>query len=124
MKVLNLTLAFAALAMLTSSAKAWDNIPPIPERHPGWGEGKNRLMINFEVFADLLCDGCAMLHAEFERFLNMTYLGSPVRDQIGVNYVFFPLPYHQASWIPHRLLPYIIDQCIYRLHLQHQRFLP
>lgn len=112
MKILGIAPALILAASMTSQANGWDNIPPIPERHPGWGEGKNRLMINFEVFADLLCDGCAMLHAEFERFLNMSYLGSPVRDQIGVNYVFFPLPYHHASWIPHRLLPYIIDQCI------------
>ena len=81
-------MAKASLAALTLSAllfsfsQAWQNIPPIPERHPGWAEGKNRLLINFELFEDLLCDGCAMLHPQFERFLNMTYLGSPVRDQI------------------------------------------
>ena len=52
------------------------------------------------------------MHPEFERFLNMTYLGSPVKDLITVNYAFLALPYHHASWIPHRLLPYIIDQCL------------
>jgi hypothetical protein len=111
MRYISLILILSA-GLLTYQANGWANIPTIPERHPGWGEGKNRLMIKFEVFADLLCDGCAMLHAEFDRFLNMTYLGSPVRDQIGVNYAFLALPYHHASWIPHRLLPYIIDECV------------
>ena len=42
----------------------------------------------------------------------MTYLGKPVKDLVRVNYGFLPLPYHHASWIPHRLLPYIIDKCL------------
>lgn len=99
-------------ALFFTLVSAWENIPPIPERHPGWGEGKGKLMIDIEIFADLLCDGCAMMHPEFDRFLNMTYLGAPVRDQIYVNYAWLALPYHHASWIPHRLLPYIIDECI------------
>lgn len=109
MKILLSTIALMATL---SCVQGWPNIPPIPERHPGWSEGKNRLLINFELFEDLLCDGCAMLRPEFERFLNMTYLGLPVRDQIQVNYAFLALPYHHGSWIAQRLLPYIIDQCL------------
>jgi hypothetical protein len=29
------------VALNSQFAAAWDNTPPIPERHPGWGEGKN-----------------------------------------------------------------------------------
>jgi hypothetical protein len=69
-------------------------------------------MIEFELFTDLLCDGCAVLHEEFNKFFtNMTYLGRPVSDQITVSYGFLALPYHHASWIPHRLLPYITNEC-------------
>jgi hypothetical protein len=69
-------------------------------------------MIEFEIFTDLLCDGCAMLHEEFNQFFtNKTYLGRPVSDQITVSYGFLALPYHHASWIPHRLLPYIANEC-------------
>ena len=98
--------------ILVGASNAFINTPPIPERHPGWSEGKGKLLIEIELFFDLLCDGCAMMHPEFIRFLNMTYLGSPVRDLIFVNYAFFGLPYHHASWIPHRLLPFIIDECL------------
>jgi hypothetical protein len=100
------------LSTLTAFAFAFNNTPPIPERHPGWSIGKNRLLIDIELFTDLTCDGCAMLHPEFERFLDMKFLGYPVRTQIGVNYAFLALPYHHASWIPHRLLPFVIDQCL------------
>ena len=102
----------AATALLLSLAHSWDNIPPLPERHVGWSEGKGKLMINIELFEDLLCDGCAMLHPIFQDFLNQTFLGQPVRDLVTVNYAFLALPYHHASWIPHRLLPFIIDQCL------------
>ena len=112
-----------------SSIQGFDNTPPIPERRPGYAppECGNRLQIDVEIFFDLLCDGCAMMHPEFQRFLSMPYPNSTtntsfntqpkgrqyqVKDLIGVNYAFFGLPYHHASWIPHRLLPYIIDQCI------------
>ncbi len=70
-------------------------------------------MIEFDLMTDLLCDGCADLHAQFEQFFqNMTYLGKPVKDLVRVNYGFLPLPYHHASWIPHRLMIYVENQCI------------
>jgi hypothetical protein len=101
-----------SILLLLQQSYCYNNTPSIPERHPGWKEGKGRLLINVELFFCLLCDGCADLHPEFQKFLNMTYLGSPVRDQITVNYAFFGLPYHHGSWIPHRLLPFIIDECL------------
>jgi hypothetical protein len=86
----------------------YPNTPPIPDRLPGWSEGGGRLMIEFDLMTDLLCDGCADLHQQFELFFkNMTYLGKPVKDLVRVNYGFLPLPYHHASWIPHRLMIYV-----------------
>ena len=99
-------------ALGVKDAVAWDNTPPIPERHPGWGEGKGQQMIEFEVFYDLTCSASAAMHPEFKNFLDMSFLGRTVRDAIKVNYVFFPLPYHHASWIPHKIVPYIIDKCV------------
>ena len=94
------------------AVSAWDNTPPIPERHPGWSEGKNQQMIEFELFYDLTCSASAALHPELKTFLDMPFLGKTVRDAIKVNYVFHPLPYHHGSWIPHKVLPYIIDKCV------------
>ena len=100
------------VALNSQFAAAWDNTPPIPERHPGWGEGKNQQMIEFEIYYDLTCSASAALHPEWKTFLDMPFLGRTVRDAIKVNYVFFPLPYHHSSWIPHKILPYVIDKCV------------
>ena len=70
-------------------------------------------MINFEIFYDLTCSASAAMHPEVEKFLDMPFLGATVKDAITVNYVFFPLPYHHASWIPHKIVPYIIDKCLF-----------
>lgn len=35
------SLAILAVALLTV-ANAWSNTPPIPERHSGWADGKNK----------------------------------------------------------------------------------
>ena len=52
------------------------------------------------------------MHPELKTFLDMPFLNRTVRDAIKINYVFFPLPYHHASWIPHKIIPYIIDKCV------------
>lgn len=69
-------------------------------------------MIEIEAFMDLFCSGCAAVHPEFKKFLDMPFLSGTVRDAVKVNYNFFPLPYHHAVWIPHKLLPKIIDDCL------------
>ena len=69
-------------------------------------------MIEFEVFYDLTCSASAAMHPELKKFLDMPFLGRTVRDAITVNYAFFPLPYHHAAWIPHKIVPYIIDKCL------------
>lgn len=58
MKSLILTLLLLPLVVL-----GYPNTPPIPDRLPGWSEGGGRLMIEFDLMTDLLCDGCADLHA-------------------------------------------------------------
>ena len=41
-------------------SQAYDNNPPIPERHPGWTtRGKVDSQIEFEAIYDLLCSGSA-----------------------------------------------------------------
>ena len=30
----------SVIAMSTTTTLAWSNTPPIPERHPGWTDGK------------------------------------------------------------------------------------
>lgn len=101
-----------ALATVATVALAFDNTPPVPERHPGYSEGKGRQMIEIEIYYDLTCSASAAFHPDFVDFLNMKFLSGTVRDAVRVNYNFMPLPYHYGSWIPHKLLPYIIDQCI------------
>ena len=100
--------AVAALSLV----QAWDNTPPIPERHVGWSEGKNRQLIEFEIYYDLTCSASAALHPEWKLFLDMPFLGGTVRDAIRVNYAFFPLPYHHGAWIAHKIIPYIVDKCV------------
>ena len=60
------SLSISALSIILGSALAWDNTPSIPPfEHMTWQQGQGKLMIEFELFTDLLCDGCAMLHEEF-----------------------------------------------------------
>lgn len=101
-----------ALCTVSSIAMAYDNTPPIPERQLAWYDGKGRQMIEIDVYYDLTCSASKAFHPEFVKFLNMPFLTSTVRDAVKVNYNFLPLPYHQDSWIPHKILPYIIDQCV------------
>ena len=58
----------SVIAMCASSALGWANTPPIPERHPGWTDGKGQQMIEFEVFYDLTCSGSAAMHPEVKKF--------------------------------------------------------
>jgi hypothetical protein len=34
-----------------------------------------------------------------------------VNDSIAVTYTYLPLPYHHEVWIPHKLVPYLLDNC-------------
>lgn len=49
-----------AALLLSSSVIAYDNNPPIPERHPGWTTtGSVDSNVQIELFYDLLCTGSA-----------------------------------------------------------------
>ncbi len=99
------------VAFFAIGAQAWDNTPPLPERVVGLGEGKGLKNINFEMHYDLMCEVSAALHPDLKSFLDMPYQNGTVRDAITVTYVFQPLSYHHEAWIPHKLLPFIIDEC-------------
>jgi hypothetical protein len=32
----------SVISLFAISTRAWDNTPPIPERHPGWSDGKGQ----------------------------------------------------------------------------------
>ena len=42
----------------------------------------------------------------------MPFLGGTVMDAIKVKYTFSPLPYHHGVWVAHKIIPFIIDQCL------------
>lgn len=102
-----------ALLILAAGFAAADffNDPPVPGRKPVWTTGGDATGIEIEVVYDLVCHDSAVLHPEFVEFLNMPFLDSTVEDQIKVSYTFLPLPYHHAVWIPHRIVPYLMDVC-------------
>lgn len=107
------TIASALLITVAyiTTANAWDNTPPIPERVVGLGEGKGKLNVDFEIHYDLMCSASAALHPAFTQFLDLPYLEGKVRDYVTAEYLFQPLPYHHTSWIPHKLVPYFTDEC-------------
>ena len=35
-------IVLSVLSVLAITTCAWDNTPPIPERHPGWTDGKGQ----------------------------------------------------------------------------------
>lgn len=98
-----------SVAFFAASIKTWDNTPPIPDRVQGLGEGSGSKNIEFEIHYDLMCEVSAALHPDLATFLDMPFNGGKVRDAVKVKYVFQALPYHHASWIPHKLLPYFVD---------------
>ena len=34
-----------------------------------------------------------------------------VKDELKITYSFLPLTFHHAVWVPHRLVPFILDSC-------------
>jgi hypothetical protein len=98
--------------LLASTTLAYDNSPPIPERHTGYTfRGKTITNIEIEVFYDLLCEGSAYMNPAFQDFLDMPFLSSTVRDSIDLTYTYYPLPYHHTSWVVTELVPYFVDTC-------------
>ena len=60
-----------------------------------------------------MCSDSAELNPAFQAFLNSTWnvTNTKVIDEIKVSYTFLPLPYHHETWVPHLLVPYLLDNC-------------
>ena len=100
-----------AVSILVASAASFDNNPPVSGRRPQWVTGGDKVGIDLEIVYDLMCSDSADADPEFQKFLNMTWLTSTVKDQIKVIYTFMPLPYHHEVWIPTKMIPYHLDVC-------------
>eukprot|EP00350_Pseudokeronopsis_sp_OXSARD2_P013240 CAMPEP_0170542138 /NCGR_PEP_ID=MMETSP0211-20121228/1663_1 /TAXON_ID=311385 /ORGANISM="Pseudokeronopsis sp., Strain OXSARD2" /LENGTH=177 /DNA_ID=CAMNT_0010845107 /DNA_START=137 /DNA_END=667 /DNA_ORIENTATION=- len=68
--------------------------------------------MKFEMVFDLMCGDCANEYPTIKEFLAMDFLGTTVKDAITLTYTYSPLPYHHGVWIPHKMVPYILDQCL------------
>ncbi len=100
------------LALATSFAVAdFGNDPPVPARKPVWYTGHWKTGIEIEVIYDLMCSDSAALDPALQEFLNQPFLDSTVKDQVQLSYTFLPLPYHHENWIPHLIVPYLLDVC-------------
>ncbi len=102
------------ISALTAIAFAdFDNNVPIPGRRPAFSVGEAKQGIDFDIVYDLMCSDSAALNPEFQKFLNMQWnvTNTTVAAQVKVSYTFLPLPYHHEVWIPHRLVPYFLDNC-------------
>ena len=63
---------------------------------------------------NLLCHDCKEENPEFQKFLKMNWTTPTgkditVKEQITLTYAFLPLTFHHAVWVPHKLLPFLID---------------
>jgi hypothetical protein len=52
------SILFSAVCLSTITS-AYDNNPPIPERHPGWSYGAPLSGVEIELVYDLSCSDCA-----------------------------------------------------------------
>jgi hypothetical protein len=105
----------AIVALLGLASAQWDNNVPVPGRRPEFVKGTAKQGIDFEIIYDLMCSDSAALNPEFQKFLNMTWnvTNTLVSDAVQVRYSFLPLPYHHETWIPHRLVPFFLDNCAF-----------
>ena len=58
-----------------------------------------------------MCSDSKDKDPEFQKFLQMDWQGGKVQDKIKLSYTFMPLVYHHSVWVPHKLVPMILDQC-------------
>jgi hypothetical protein len=96
---------------LLASVNAFSNLPTVPGRKSGYTYGSGTSGVVFEAVYDLTCSDCKYADPEFQKFLDLPFLTTTVRDQITVTYTFFPLPYHHECWFVHKFLTYFEDQC-------------
>ena len=107
MKALSLLL----IATVGFAVADFGNDPPIPGRRPVFYTGGAKSGFELEIVYDLMCSDSAAAHPDFLQFLDMPFLDSTVKDQIKLSYTFLPLPYHHEVWVPHLLVPSILDNC-------------
>ena len=105
MKSLLLTAALASLSFAQNT--------PIPERHPGFGFGSMKSNIQIEFIYDITCSDCRSHDPITQAFLDSPWHNSTVREEIFYSYTLLPLPYHHESWVPHKLIPMILDECYF-----------
>ncbi len=117
---------YALLAVLIASASAdfYNNVA-IPGRRPEFTQGTASQGIEIEVVYDLMCADSAALNPEFQKFLGMTWnvTNATVADSVKVTYSFMPLVYHHEVWIPHVLVPYFMDNCMFGGKCQWQDYM-
>lgn len=107
------SLALAVALLLGFVSADFYNNVPIPGRRPEYTVGDAKQGIDLTIIYDLMCSDSAALAPEFNKFLDSTWnvTNTKVSDAIRVTYSFLPLPYHHEVWMPHRLVPYFLDQC-------------
>eukprot|EP00347_Sterkiella_histriomuscorum_P024198 403331970 len=109
------TLALMTLAVGCVVAD-FGNDPPVPARKPVWYTGHWDTGIEIEIVYDLMCPDSASGNPPLQQFLDMPFDNTPgslkVRDRIQLSYSFLPLPYHHEVWIPHTIVPSLLDQCL------------
>ena len=111
MKYASLIALLLGTASLVSAD--WYNNVPVPGKRPIFTTGTAKQGIDLEIVYDLMCSDSAYLHPKFQEFLDMTWnvTNDLVSNSVKVSYSFLPLPYHHEVWIPHLLVPYLLDQC-------------
>lgn len=106
-----------AMLLLAASFAVADfgNDPPVPARKPVWYVGHWTTGIELEVVYDLMCADSAAADPAYQEFLDMPFpdpkFPGKVRDNIQLSYTFLPLQYHHEVWIPHLIVPYLLDVC-------------
>ena len=104
-------LSLLMIAAVGFAVADFGNDPPVPGRRPVFYTGGAKSGVEIEIVYDLMCSDSAAAHPEVLQFLDMPFLNSNVKDQIQLSYTFLPLPYHHEVWVPHLLVPSILDTC-------------
>lgn len=116
----------AAIAVLFAGlSQAFYNNVGIPGRRPEFSQGNATQGIELDIVYDLMCSDSAALDPEFQKFLGMTWnvTNLTVANSLKVTYSFLPLPYHHEVWIPHLLVPYFMDNCMFGSKCQWQAYM-
>ena len=108
-------IALLFAGFIATMVSAWDNNCPVSGRRPAYTYGTNKVGIDLEIVYDLLCPDSADGHKVLMQFLNMNWnvTNTKVSDQISVAFTFLPLPWHNEVFVPHQLIPFFWDNCLF-----------